>query len=489
MMEQNPTATRDNNLNRVVTQARRALTPYRRLQTAGLIHREGSFYPSVHYPPITMYPNMGADEVLEGWKLRPEGLLDVYVHIPFCVRKCDFCHYPVKAGKDLDERDRYLDTLRDEMDIWLRRTGLERIPVRSVLVGGGTPTHLTPKQLDRFLTEFCARLDRSTMTQFNFDVDPSTVLGPEGRERMNLLKAHGVDRITFGIQSLDDPTLHRMNRPHDAAGAKEAVTLSMKMGFTTNIEFIFGYPGQTVHGWTSMMQEAIELETDEIQLYRLKIEPYGDGEGRILRLASEGRTNWPSADESIQMKAAARILLNEAGYHETLSRVYSRRPEIYSHYAHNQCCDLLEQVGFGQTAFSSLRDRFSINTQSLPEYYKTVASGELPITRGLRRDSDEQARWSFLLPLKARNVVKSRFLEQTGKTVDELFGEKLNTLKEFGLLEESTGELGLTELGRFYAEEIAHQFHSEEHIPFPTECYEDGPLHPHRNPALVAGMV
>ncbi len=168
--------------------------------------------------------------------------------------------------------------------------------------------------------------------------------------------------------------------------------------------------------------------------------------------------------------------------------MYSKRPEVYSHYAHNQCCDLLEQVGFGQTAFSSLGDRFSINTLSLPEYYDTVASGQLPITRGLRRDPKDQVRWSFLLPLKARDVIKGRFLSQTGSTPEELFGSKIETLKDHGLLEESDSAFCLTTLGRFYAEEIAHQFHAPEHIPYPEECYEDGPLHPHRNPAMTTDL-
>ena len=465
-------------LEALLEQVRGALDDHRRLCSAGLIEREGRFYPSVHYPPITMYPDLDADGLLEGWA--PGGPLDLYVHIPFCNRRCAFCHYPVKAGKHLPERDRYLDALRDEVDLWLERFGLDALPTRSILFGGGTPTYLTPEQLDRNLRELLARLDLRGLTQFNYDVDPSTVLGAEGAERLEILRSHGVDRITLGLQSLDDSTLRRMNRAHDAAEGIRATEACMEMGFTTNIEFIFGYPGQTVAGWTAMMRDVIALQTDEIQLYRLKLDPYGDGVGRITRRASRSLADFPSAEDAIQMKAAARLLVSRAGYAENLSRVYSRQPDVYSHYAHNQCCDLLEQVGFGQTAFSSLRDRFLINTQSLSGYYEQVAQGRLPITRGLVRSREQQLRWSFLLPLKARSVDKARFMAQTGESVDRLFRRRIDRLTAHGLIEETEQEIRLSTLGRFYAEEVAHQFHHPDYIPYPSEAYADGPLHPYR---------
>jgi len=163
--------------------ARARIADCRRLQEAGLINLAGEFYPSVHYPPITMYAAMTEEQLLAGYRLPEDGLFDVYAHIPFCHRRCVFCHYPVKLGPQEEEKDRYLDAMEKEIDIYRRLLGLDRVRVRSILVGGGTPSHLTPRQLTRFLEYFLARLDVSRCRQFNYDVDPATLVGPEGLER------------------------------------------------------------------------------------------------------------------------------------------------------------------------------------------------------------------------------------------------------------------------------------------------------------------
>ncbi len=105
------------------------------------------------------------------------GKLDVYAHIPFCKQRCVFCHYPVMLGKKQAEMDQYLAAMEKEMDIYMRRLGIDRIKVRSILVGGGTPSYLSPQQLTHFLNFFTRRLDLSECEQFNWDVDPSTLVG------------------------------------------------------------------------------------------------------------------------------------------------------------------------------------------------------------------------------------------------------------------------------------------------------------------------
>src|SRR5207302_1156019 len=94
----------------------------------------------VHYPPITMYPEVTEEQIFEGYTLPEDGLIDVYAHIPFCKQRCVFCHYPVKLGERDREKDQYLAAFEKEMDIYMRRLGVDKIRARSVLVGGGTPT-------------------------------------------------------------------------------------------------------------------------------------------------------------------------------------------------------------------------------------------------------------------------------------------------------------------------------------------------------------
>ncbi|MDJ0845822.1 coproporphyrinogen-III oxidase family protein [Crocosphaera sp.] len=452
------------------------------LQKAGLICKSGDFFPSVHYPPITMYDSISEEELFADYTTPADGLLDVYAHIPFCEKKCVFCHYPVKLGEQSAEKDLYLDALEKEMDLYLRRLGLERIKARSILVGGGTPTFLSLGQLRRFLEFFVTRVDVSTCTQFNYDVDPITLIGLEGEERLRMMRDYGVDRLTIGVQSLDDEILKMMNRHHDTEEALLSIENAQKFGYQVDIEFIFGYPGQTLDNWIDVMEEAVSLGVEEIQLYRLKVEAYGDYQATIKAVRERGLQAFPSVEESIMMKQIAIDILKANGYLENLRRVYSKERKYYSHYADNQCCGLLDQVGFGLTAFSSLRDRFVLNTQFFEDYYQKISQGKLPLNRGKVRSHEEQMRWAIVLPLKNRCVWKQYYSEVTGGvSLDEVFRLKIEALKSFGLLVEDEEKIQLTQLGAFFADEVAQQFHHPDYIPYARDDYEQGPLYPYNN--------
>lgn len=457
---------------------------FQALREQGLIATSGDFFPSVHYPPITMYPEGDEDSLLGDYTPPADGLFDVYVHLPFCQQRCLFCHYPVKFGQFGDsvrcETEQYLDALETEMDLFRKRLGIPMFQARSILVGGGTPTLLAPVQLRRMLEGLKKRVDCSRVTQFNFDVDPGTLTDQHGQERLEILREHGVDRLTIGVQSLDDEILRKMHRPHDVKTALAAIEACKAHGFQLNIEFIYGYPGQTVESWARMVEEVVKLDVEEIQLYRLKIEAYGDAQGPIQKIVTLRPEDLPAFEEAIRMKQTAIDILAAHGYTENLRRVFSKKPEQYSHYAHNQCCQLYDQVGFGLTAFSSLRDRFLLNTQSFEDYYQRISEGRLPVNRGLKRNHEEQRRWAVVLPLKNRDIDKAQYQSLTGVPFEQSFPELWERLQSAGLVEDKGDFAGLTPKGAFFADEVCHQFHAREFIPFEQDEYASGPLNPYR---------
>lgn len=449
------------------------------LKEAGLLNCNDEFLPSVHYPSITMYPPADEDSLFRGYKNPPDNLFSVYAHIPFCIRHCVFCHYPVKTDGIAQEKDRYLNTIEKEIGVYMSKLGLEKIRAKSILVGGGTPTHLSAGQLKRFLAFFTDRIDLTRCTQFSYDVDPATLITKEGRERLDILRSYGVDRLTIGIQSLDDKILKNMQRPHTAENAVKSVELAKKCGFKINIEFIFGYPGQTLDIWAETIKKAVSLDVEEIQLYRLKVIPYGDCRGLITKAFKEMPDNFIDLEETLLMKALAQIILSKNGYHENLTRVFSKTAGDFSHYAADQCCNLIDQIGFGLTAFSSLRDRFVLNTQSFKEYYSLINQGRLAANRGLVRNKDDQTRWAIILPLKNRKVYKSHYRKITGVPLGEVFRKKIESLKSFDLLYEDDKTLALTDRGRFLADEVCQQFHHPRYMPFGRNEYAEGKLNPY----------
>ena len=471
----------------LLSKARERVQDFRRFREAGLCHKDGEYFPSVHYPPITMYPPMTQEELFATYTLPPDGYLDVYVHIPFCHRRCIFCHYPGKFGQRTAEKDQYLDALEKEMDITMGVLGVDKIKTRSVLMGGGTPSYLTPKQLKRFLDFFSARMDQSNCQQFNWDVDPSTLVGPEGLERLRIIKDYGGDRLTIGVQSLDETILKKMNRSHGLDVALESIDNCNEFGFKINIEFIFGYPGQTLDNWIDVMEHAVSLDVGEIQLYRLKVEAYGDYQGPIKRYRQIHPEEIPSHDEGIMMKQLAIDICNRHGYFETLRRVFGKERKTFSLYAHNQCCMLYDEIGFGLTAFSSLRDRFILNTQSFDEYYRAIEQGRIPMNRGFVRSAEEQARWAIILPIKNRFVRKGYYEKVAGFSLDDVFRRKFEKLRDFGLIDEDDRKIGVTRLGAFFADEVAQQFQHPDYMPFPRHGYNDGPLNPFDDCDMFAG--
>ena len=462
-----------------LTRAAARLDMVRELQNEGLICDNGEFVPSVHYPPITRYDDSSPDDVLRTFTLPEDGMMDIYVHFPFCIQSCTYCHYPGLFGNHHEEKDKYIQYLKREFEIYYKRFEIERIRPRAILIGGGTPTHLTPAQLEEFLQFFCQKVDFTKCKQFNYDVDPNSLIGEDGKKRLEIMRQYGVTRLTIGVQSLDDRILKYMNRAHNTDDAIEAIENTKLYGFDLNIEFIYGHPGETLENWAEVMQKAVTLNTDEIQLYRLKVLAYGDKQGHIIG----NRGEIPDFEQTMKMKQIAIDILNDNGWNENLRRVFTKSKKNISHYAFNQCCNLYDQVGFGLTGFSSYRDRFTINTQYFDQYYGAIDDGKLPVSRGIVRSPEQQLRWSIILPLKNSDVRKPNFQKMNGLELDQVFTEKKKNLKSFGLIEEDERRLYLTDLGAFVADEVVEQFNSVEYLPHERSRYAEGPLNPYNNNA------
>ena len=217
------------------------------------------------------------------------------------------------------------------------------------------------------------------------------------------------------------------------------------MGFKVNIEFIYGHPGETLQNWIDVIEEACTLGVDEIQLYRLKIEPYGDQEGTIKKFSAYHNDELISVEDTIRMKEISNLILADHGYTENLRRVFTKSKKNISIYAYNQCCRLRDEVGFGISAFSSLNDRFLINTPDFEDYY----------------------------------IDKALFKKINHVDIESVFQGKFNLLKKYGLITETDKKIELTTKGAFYSDEIVHVFYENQHQSFPPEDFKIGCLNPY----------
>ncbi len=459
---------------------REALDP-EGLRAAGLLPLSGEFAPTIYYPPLSALEPLDARRAFEGRAVETRESVAIYLHVPFCRSHCSFCHCAVSTSRSAGDRDAYIAALTREIDLYRERFGYERVPVRSALLGGGTPTDLAPAQLRRLLEIVRARFDFGTCRQWSCDVDVSTLLGDEGRERLAIMKDAGVGRLTIGAQSFDDAILEAMGRTHDVAEIHHAVANARRAGFEdVCLDVIYGYAGQSLATWAETIEAALSLEVEEVQLYRLKLLPYGRGLSRLGARHRAGAGESVPEGESLTMRLYATLRLKEAGYGETLTRVFARSPDLVSRYALDMYCLLETTVGFGVTASSSYQDRFIQNAKTLSEYHALVERGELPVSAGVVRSIEAQLRWALISPLKDWQVTREGYRARTGRELASAFRPRIDELRASGLLEEDVRGLRLSERGRFFADQICQQFYARELVPLPESRYQPGPLSPYR---------
>ncbi len=193
--------------------------------------------------------------------------LSLYVHVPWCVRKCPYCDFNSHASPESLPEERYLDALAADLeqalpDIWGRQ-------VFSVFIGGGTPSLLSERSVDRMLSMLRAYLNIWPDAEITLEANPGTVEAAKFKS----FAASGVNRISLGIQSFDDERLHALGRIHNGRQAMEAIDIAMRSVSRVNLDLMYGLPGQDLQACEQDVRRAIDFGTDHLSLYQLTLEP------------------------------------------------------------------------------------------------------------------------------------------------------------------------------------------------------------------------
>ncbi|MDP9004021.1 MAG: radical SAM protein, partial [Verrucomicrobiota bacterium] len=189
----------------------------------------------------------------------------LYLHIPFCARICPYCAFYKERG-DSSQTQRFCEAMLRELDEWRSRLP---IALKTIFIGGGTPTTLTTPQLEFLLGGFRERLDLSALREWTVEANPGSV----SVRKAVLLHRLGVNRISLGVQSWDDDLLKLLGREHNAAQAEASFQLLRDAGFTNlNIDLMFGLPGQSLAQWETTLRKTIALGPEHISTYCLTYE-------------------------------------------------------------------------------------------------------------------------------------------------------------------------------------------------------------------------
>lgn len=376
----------------------------------------------------------------------------LYLHIPFCRRKCPYCAFVSRAGNDADI-DAYVKLLIEEMHM-ARADAAPQRPLDSLYLGGGTPSLLQPGQAGQLLKQASQLFGLTSDAEITLEANPGTV----DYRRLAGFRAAGVNRLSLGVQSFDDRMLAVLGRIHTAQQARETVAAARRAGFTNlGIDLIHALPGQTMEMWSSDLEQALRLSPDHLSVYGLTVEegtPFAAQYGDKRQLLVD-------EDLSADMFEAADTLLTAGGFEHYEIANYAR-PGCRAH--HNSGYWKRDgYLGLGAGAHSFLRSgeygiRFG-NTPDGDEYQADIFNATLP-----RRDlqilsrEDALAEFMFLGLRMSDGVGFADFAREFGVGLGELYSQQLERLADLGLLTQAEGMVRLTRRGMLLSNHVFAQF-------------------------------
>lgn len=379
--------------------------------------------------------------------------IGLYVHVPFCVRKCAYCDFASQAGREADI-PAYMDALAREAAWYAARGAFDEYAVRTVYVGGGTPS-LAADRLADFLAAHRARLFPNA-EEITIEANPGTI----GLPGLRRLFDAGCNRLSIGLQSLHDRELRTLGRIHSRDDALRCVQAARQAGFRNlSLDLMFGIPGATLADWLATLRETIALAPEHISAYSLTIEAGTP----FAALREQGKLDVPDDDAQVEMADAAVAELAAAGYEQYEISNFARtgfRSQHNQIYWRNE-----EYLGLGAAAHSYLRGCRYWNASALDAYLARSRSDAPPSDFPPTVDGHETLDLAgtmgetMMMQLRLRDGVDVRqFQRRFGLSIEAVYGEQIAELCAEGLLEIAQTRLRLTTRGVRFANEAAQRF-------------------------------
>ncbi len=362
-----------------------------------------------------------------------------YIHVPFCAHHCGYCDFAVATGHD-DRIDAYLDALAAELATLGRPQ-----PVCTLFLGGGTPTHLAPRQLDRLLAEVTRWLRLPPDGEFSVEANPAGL----DADKVTVLADRGVNRVSLGAQSFQPPLLEALERDHRPEQVPIAVDLLRTRIANVSLDLIFGVPGQTLAQWQADLDGALALKPTHVSTYGLT---YEKGT-RLWKERRQGRVRALGEEEELALYTRAMDVLEGAGFEHYEISSFARPGRRCRH---NQVYWANEAYfGFGLGAARYVNGRRELNTRSLEGYIRRALAGEPTAFQGEELAPEERARETAGLQLRrGEGIVREVFRRQTGFDLDALAGEALRRHAELELLADDGVSVRLTRRGKCVADAL-----------------------------------
>ena len=365
--------------------------------------------------------------------------LELYIHIPFCVKKCAYCDF-LSGPASNQQIEEYVQALIEEIRYY--KEFVKKYEVSTVFWGGGTPSLLTGEQMKALMEALGQTFFIRQNAEITMEANPGTVTV----EKLLACQKAGINRISFGLQSVNNEELKMLGRIHTYEEFLESYEAARKAGFQNiNVDLISAIPKQTVSSWEQTLQTIISLQPEHISAYSLIVE-----EGTTFaKLYGEGcklEHLLPMEEEERRMYERTEELLREAGYHRYEISNYAKEGDECQH--NLGYWERKEYLGLGLGASSLIEETRFHNTDEMEEYLRDASNPILLRREQEKLDRQEQMEEFVFLGLrKIRGIQEEKFAEMFGEDIWDCYGKNLERVIKEGLLEREEGVLRLTRKG------------------------------------------
>jgi len=418
----------------------------------------GNYFVS-NYPPFSQWKPEFVVDAIEALDQPPrtEDPLGLYLHIPFCRKRCKFCYFKVYTDKNAGEIELYLDALIKEIECYSRTPAFQGRQLRFAYFGGGTPSYISEKQLHYLVDGLNRHVSWSNAEEVTFECEPGTLR----MSKLETLKQIGVTRLSLGVEHFDDEILAANGRAHLSAEIYSVYDMARQVDFPQiNIDLIAGMVGETEAKWRDAVRRAIELQPDSVTIYQMEL-PYNTVISQ--EMINEGITS-PIADWPTKQRWL------EYAFDEFEARGY-RVASAYTVATKEKPCRFIytdalwhggDMVGLGVSSFSHFGGVHFQNVHTFEEYLALLEMDQLPLLRALTLTPKQKLIREMILQLKTGTIDQQYFRGKFGIDVWNEFRPVYEQLAADKLVERRNGTIVLTRPGLLQVDHFLSEFFEPE---------------------------
>ena len=391
---------------------------------------------------------------------KPDTALGVYLHIPFCRKRCHFCYFRVYTDKDATAIRGYIDAALQELALYARQCFIGGRKPKFVYFGGGTPSYLSVDQLTQLTDRMKELLPWDEAEEVTFECEPGTLTD----HKLKAIRDLGVTRLSLGIENFDDHILEINGRAHRSREIRRAYHFARELEFPQiNIDLIAGMVEETDANWRTCVQQALELQPDSVTIYQMEV-PYNTT--IYQQMKAEGKLVAPVADWQTKREWVkyAFAELEKAGYSVASAYTAVKDPSRTHFVYRDRLWQGADLIGLGVASFSHVGGTHFQNQHDFEPYMASLRQGQLPIYRALTPTADEQLIRELVLQLKLGRLDTRYFQAKFGVDIRQRFAASLDTLRNGGFLAPSSeSRIVLTRDGLLRVDRLLHEFFLPEH--------------------------